>query len=165
MMALVAILATRDPSQKGTSKIVGQAAPEFSGRTLDGQNFRLSTYRGEWVVVNFFATWCTPCRIEHPQLVEFVERHRNDPVQVVSLAYGNDQEDDLRQFFAEEGGDWPVIPADTGLISLNYGVTGVPESYVVAPSGQVIARFEGVTADGLDEAIDQAGGMAAASGS
>jgi len=163
LVALIVLLATRGTSSSPESRIVGQAAPEFSGPTLDGETFRLSSHRGEWVLVNFFATWCTPCVLEHPQLVEFVEQHEGDPVQVVSIAYGNDQEDALRQFFAEKGGDWPVIASGTGRVSLDYGVTGVPETYVVAPSGQVVARFEGVTADGLDRAIDQAGGMAAAS--
>ena len=54
------------------------------------------------------------------------------------------------------------MPADTGRIALDYGVTGVPETYVVAPSGQVVGRFEGVTADALDQIIDDAGGMAVA---
>jgi cytochrome c biogenesis protein CcmG/thiol:disulfide interchange protein DsbE len=165
LVGLIVLLATRGTSSSSESRIVGQAAPEFAGQTLERENFRLSTHRGEWVLVNFFATWCAPCRVEHPELVEFVEQHRGDPVEVVSVAYGNDQEDDLRRFFAEEGGDWPVIPAQTGRISLDYGVTGVPETYVVAPSGQVIARFEGVTADGLNQVIEEGGGMAAAFGS
>jgi cytochrome c biogenesis protein CcmG/thiol:disulfide interchange protein DsbE len=164
LVAVIVLLATRGANDSASSRIVGQAAPDFSGETLEGEAFRLSAHRGEWVLVNFFATWCTPCILEHPELVSFAESHRDDPVEVVSVAYGNDQAAALREFFAEAGGDWPVIPADTGRIALDYGVTGVPETYVVAPSGQVVARFEGVTARALDELIEEAGGMSVAFG-
>jgi peroxiredoxin len=161
MVGLVALLATRGVADGPNSRIVGQAAPDFRGGTIDGGTFNLAQHRGEWVVVNFFATWCTPCRIEHPQMKEFVERHQGDPVQLVSVAF-DDQPDAIREFFAEQGGDWPVLAADTGRIALDYGVQTVPESYVVAPSGQVVGRAEGVTADDLDAIIDAAGGMSAA---
>jgi cytochrome c biogenesis protein CcmG/thiol:disulfide interchange protein DsbE len=164
LVALIVLLATRGTDHSRTNPLVGQAAPEFSGQTLDGGTFRLSTYRGEWVLVNFFATWCTPCRIEHPELTEFVERHAGDPVEVVSVAF-SDRADNIKSFFATEGGDWPVISSDTGRMASDYGVSQVPETFVVAPSGVVIAHFEGVTADALDQVIEQAGGMSVAGGS
>src|SRR6478609_4471669 len=164
MVALIALLATRGTNEPISSKIVGQAAPGFSGETTDGSTFTLANHRGEWVLVNFFATWCVPCRLEHPELVKFANEHSGDPVQVVSVAYGNDQADTIREFFARQGGTWPVVPSDTGRVALDYGVTGVPETYIVAPSGLVVGRLEGVTADELDQIIDAAGGMAAANG-
>lgn len=163
MVALIVLLATRGTSQSVSSKKVGQAAPDFSGQTLDGAPFRLANHRGEWVLVNFFATWCGPCRVEHPELVKFAQQHAGDPVQVVSVAF-DDQSDAIAAFFAKQGGDWPVLPSDTGRIALDYGVTGVPETYIIAPSGLVIGRLEGVTAGELDRIIDDAGGMAVAEG-
>ena len=142
---------------------MGQAAPAFSGETTEGEQFNLAAHRGEWVLVNFFATWCGPCRIEHPELVKFAQEHEGDPVQVVSVAF-SDQPDAIREFFAKQGGSWPVVASDTGGIALDYGVTGVPETYIVAPSGLVIDRLEGVTADQLNQIIDSAGGMAVAEG-
>src|SRR5690606_12069380 len=96
-------------------------------------------HRGEWVVVNFFASWCGPCRQEHPELVAFSERHaaRGD-ASVVSVAF-SDAEDDARAFFEELGGDWPVLIEGTGRIGIDFGVTGVPETYLVAPDGTVVA--------------------------
>ena len=132
--------------------IVGTAAPPVVGTTIDGEEFDLDLQRGEWVVVNFFATWCTPCVQEHPELVEFTTRHVDDGVEVVSVAF-DDSREEIVEFFERNGGDWPVIPSDTGRIALDYGVTGVPESYVVAPNGQVVAGFTGVTADELDAVI------------
>ena len=162
LVALIALLATRGTSRPISSRIVGQAAPDFTGATLDGSPFRMANHRGEWVLVNFFATWCTPCRLEDPQIQQFVEAHKGDPVQVVSVAFSDDA-DSIRDYWVKERNTWPVIANDTGLIALDYGVTKVPESYMVAPSGLVVAGFfGGVTADGLDKVIADNGGMAVA---
>lgn len=161
LAALIVLLATRGTRGEATSKIVGQAAPPITGETLSGSTFTLDDHRGEWVVLNFFATWCTPCKVEHPELVKFAESHAADPVQVVSVAF-DDQANNIRTFFAQQGGDWPVVPTDANNIAVDYGVRKVPETYVIHPSGQVVAVLFGVTASGLDDVIASAGGMAAA---
>ncbi|MEX1217039.1 MAG: TlpA disulfide reductase family protein [Acidimicrobiales bacterium] len=162
LVALIALLATRETSTPISSQIVGQAAPDFTGTTLDGSTFRMVNHRSEWVVVNFFATWCTPCRLEDPQIQQFVDSHKSDPVQVVSVAFSDDA-DSIRDYWIKGQNTWPVLSRDTGLIALDYGVTKVPESYLVAPSGLVVAGFfGGVTAVGLDKAIEDNGGMAVA---
>ncbi|MGH9149130.1 MAG: TlpA family protein disulfide reductase, partial [Acidimicrobiales bacterium] len=78
LLGVVAVLATRPPaaSRVADSPLLGKPAPEVSGRTIDGDTVRLGDYRGKWVLVNFFATWCVPCRQEHPHLVRFDDRHR-----------------------------------------------------------------------------------------
>ena len=162
LVALIALLATRGTSTPISSRIVGQAAPDFSGTTLEASTFRMANHRGEWVLVNFFATWCTPCRLEDPQIQQFVDSHKSDPVQVVSVAFSDDASS-IRAYWVKERNTWPVISTDTGLIALDYGVTKVPESYMVAPSGLVVAGFfGGVTASGLDKVIADNGGMAVA---
>ena len=163
LVILIALLATRGTSTPISSRIVGQAAPDFSGTTIDGSTWVMSNHRGEWVVVNFFATWCTPCRIEDPQIQQFVDSHRGDPVRVISVAFSDDA-DSITEYWIQERNTWPVIARDTGSIALDYGVTKVPESYVVAPSGLVVAGFYGgVTAAGLDKVIADNGGLAVAS--
>ncbi len=153
---LVWILATRDPAQnrRADSPLVGRVAPQIEGVTIDGSTFDLDDARGQWVVVNFFATWCVPCRTEHPQLVEFASRHAvPGDARVVSIAF-DDQPDEVAGFFADQGGDWPVLVEGTGPTALDYGVSGVPESYLVAPSGVVATKIiGGVTADGIDSII------------
>jgi len=162
LVGLIALLATRGTSTPISSRIVGQAAPDFSGTTLDGSTFRMANHRGEWVLVNFFATWCTPCRLEDPQIQQFVDSHKSDPVKVVSVAFSDDASS-ISAYWVKERNTWPVISTDTGLIALDYGVTKVPESYMVAPSGLVVAGFfGGVTASGLDKVIAENGGMAVA---
>lgn len=163
VVLLVALLATREPATErvGSSPLVGRAAPAVVGETVDGAPFDLDDLRGRWVVVNFFSTWCVPCRSEHPELVSFSRRHgQTDAARVVSVVFA-DEDDDVREFFAEEGGDWPVVRDPDGGIALSYGVTGVPESYVVAPTGLVVAKFtSGVTSAGLDQVIARAEGAA-----
>lgn len=154
---LVALLAV-SPGGRGNrvySSALDEVAPVTVGETLDGSEFDLRDLRGQWVVVNFFASWCAGCIQEHPELVEFQERHA--PVgdaSVVSVAY-EDSQAEVAKFFEQRGGDWPVILNDQGT-SLEYGVVAVPESYLVAPSGRVVAKFigaTGVTADNLDATI------------
>ena len=71
--------------------------------------------------------------------------------EVVSVTYGGTRATDARTFFEREGGDWPVLDDPSGRVALDYGVRGVPESFLIAPSGLVVTRITGgVTADGLD---------------
>lgn len=143
------------------SGLVGRAAPAIVGTATSGEAVDLDRWRGEWVLVNFFATWCVPCVREHPELVEFARRHGPDgdgvPVEVVSIAFDDDPAA-VEEFFATRGGDWPVLVDSTGPIALDYGVRGVPESYLVSPAGQVVGVFYGVTADDLDAAMAVATG-------
>jgi cytochrome c biogenesis protein CcmG/thiol:disulfide interchange protein DsbE len=156
-VAFVWVLATRDPAtdRQADSELIGQAAPPVGGETLDGGSFDLDDHQGRWVVVNFFATWCVPCQQEHPQLVAFDEAHRRArDVRVVSVLY-DDSPADARDYFAENGGEWPVV-LDDGSIANDYGVTGVPETYLVAPNGRVATKLiGGVTQDGMDSIIQQ----------
>jgi hypothetical protein len=61
----------------------------------------MANHRGEWVLVNFFATWCTPCRLEDPQIQQFIDSHEGDPVQVVSVAFSDDA-DSIRDYWVKE---------------------------------------------------------------
>lgn len=137
--------------------LVGRAAPAVAGTAIDGRSVDIDRWRGDWVLVNFFATWCVPCVREHPELVTFAADHgpggSGVPVNVVSVAFDDDAAS-IERFFAERGGDWPVLATDTGRIALDYGVRGVPESYLISPAGQVVAVFYGVTAAELDATID-----------
>jgi cytochrome c biogenesis protein CcmG, thiol:disulfide interchange protein DsbE len=155
---LFVVLATREPGRNtfADSPLVGRVAPPLAGETVDGDAFDLDDQRGRWVVVNFFATWCAPCRQEHPELVSFSERHATEgDAVVVSVVYDDDAAQ-VRDFFADNGGDWPVVAGDAGAIALDWGVAGVPESYLVDPVGFVRGKvIGGVTSSGLDRFLDQ----------
>jgi cytochrome c biogenesis protein CcmG/thiol:disulfide interchange protein DsbE len=123
---------------------------------MTGDEFDIDAHRGRWVVVNFFATWCPPCVEEHPELVAFDERN-GSRVQLVSVAFDDTEVDAVERFFADNGGDWPVITSGAGGASLDYGVKKLPESFLVDPSGTVVAKINGgVTAAQLDALIAEA---------
>jgi len=158
LAAFVFVLATRDPAtdRETKSPLLGKVAPALSGETLDGGTFDIDDYPGRWVVVNFFATWCVPCRTEHPQLDAFDRAHRDrgDAV-LVSVIY-DDKTDDARDFFAENGGDWPVVVDGRGRLPVAYGVSGVPETYLIDPDGRVFVKLiGGVTKEGLEQLMDE----------
>jgi cytochrome c biogenesis protein CcmG, thiol:disulfide interchange protein DsbE len=141
------------------SPLIGRPAPQIAGETIDGDAYDLADQRGEFVLVNFFATWCIPCIREHPELVEFERRHREaGDASVVSVVFDSRPEQ-VREFFAENGGEWPVVLDPDGRTSLEYGVAGVPESYLLAPDGTVLVKIEGgVTAADLDRLLAQVRG-------
>lgn len=151
---LVLVLATRPAADSsGTATpLVGRPAPPLAGATLDGRNVDVASFRGRYVIVNFFATWCVPCRAEHPELKAFTERHAGakDPA-VIGVAYDHNDIGAARSFFAQQGGTWPVVAENGDRIAVDYGVRGLPESYVIDPGGNISAHVTGpVTADALD---------------
>jgi cytochrome c biogenesis protein CcmG/thiol:disulfide interchange protein DsbE len=157
-IGFVAVLARSDPAtdRRRESPLVGKVVPPLAGETLDGGNFDIDGQQGRWVVVNFFATWCVPCRIEHPELDAFDQEHRRAGDAVLVSVLFDDDPASARTFFERNGGDWPVVLDSDGLIASAFGTPKVPESYLVTPGGRVAAKFTGgVTRDGLDRAIDQ----------
>lgn len=153
---MVAVLATRDPStaRATQSELIGRLAPATAGPTIDGDEVSIDDARGRWVVVNFFASWCTPCIEENSELAAFDADHRAAGDAVLIGVTFDDTAEKARQFFDRYGGDWPVIDDPENRIGVAYGVAQVPETFVIAPNGTVVHRFAGgVTRAELDELI------------
>jgi cytochrome c biogenesis protein CcmG/thiol:disulfide interchange protein DsbE len=160
---MVAVLATRDPStERATqSPLINQLAPETAGTTIDGEEVSIDDFRGRWVMVNFFGSWCTPCLEEHPELNAFDLAHKADGDAVLVSVTFDDKAEAAREFFDEHGGDWPVIDDPENAIGVAYGVAQVPETFVIAPNGVVVQRFAGpVSRAQLDEVIARYEGAA-----
>jgi cytochrome c biogenesis protein CcmG/thiol:disulfide interchange protein DsbE len=170
LAGLVVLLATREPATErvADSPLVGRPAPDLAGAVLlngpEGEGGAgtaggtvSATANGRFTLVNFFAVWCVPCVREHPELVSFSRRHAAaGDARVVSVVY-DDEADNVVRFFEENGGEWPVVGDDDGRIALDWGVAGIPESYLVAPDGTVVSKITGgVSADGLDALLDRA---------
>ena len=156
---LVLVLANGEPA--GTravkSPLVGKPAPAIEGTTVDGQQASLASLEGKWVVVNFFATWCVPCRQEHPELIRFVQGHQAAGDATVLAVVYSDNTQAVREFRDKEGGGWPMLTDPKGRIALDYGVAGIPESFLVSPDGVVVAKLlGGVRAADLDELLYRA---------
>ena len=156
---LIAVLATRPSATtvEAKSPLLGRMAPPVGGRTVGGTVFHLSGAPGRYVVLNFFASWCTPCQVEAPDLVAFQFQHRQKgDATVVSVVF-NDTTAAARQYQAKIGVTWPTLADADGALALAYGVRENPTSYVIAPNGRVVASvLGGVTAGGLDQIIAKA---------
>jgi cytochrome c biogenesis protein CcmG/thiol:disulfide interchange protein DsbE len=157
LVAFIALLATRKSAsdQPDTNPLVGRAVPALSGTTLDGSSFDVDTLRGKWVVVNFAASWCVPCTIEQPELVAFRDEHKaKGDAELVSVGFQDDPAN-LKAFFAKGGADWPVVVGNDQNAAVDFGITAVPESFLVAPNGEVVAHFDMVSRADLDAVINQ----------
>lgn len=164
---LVILLATRDNAADSgpNASLVGRRAPDVGGEVILGEPFDLGA-TDRWVVVNFFATWCGPCRIEHPELRAFEREHREaGDARVISIVYDQDPTV-VRDWFQDNGGDWTVFDTDQGRTAFEWGVTGVPESYLVSPTGYVVEKIVGgVTQAELDAVIARYTAASSSSGS
>jgi cytochrome c biogenesis protein CcmG/thiol:disulfide interchange protein DsbE len=125
------------------SALVGQPAPPFDLPPLDGAGvpgLRRADLDGQVSVVNIFASWCGPCRVEHPQLVALAKDGR---IRVVGIDYKDQPENALR-FLEEVGNPFAAIGVDTrGRIAIDWGVYGVPETFVVDRDGIIRFKFIG----------------------
>ena len=157
---LVAVLATRpQAASQASSALVGKPAPGIDAtpktavETVSGSAFSMSDLLGHWVVVNFFASWCEPCQEEAPQLVSFSHEHtRPGSPELLGIAY-DDSAANARAFMRSTGANWTAV-MDSGDLKIAYGVTGPPETFVVAPDGLVLAHYIGpVTAAALNQVI------------
>lgn len=147
------VLAGADPARNdtGETNLLDRPAPEAIGRLADGSVFDLARRKGDWVVLNFFQSSCVPCQQEHPELVEFVRQQATIPdgARFFTVVY-DDQPEDVDAFFAERGGTWPVVYDDDGSIAVAFGVSKVPETWIIDPNGIIRGRIiSQVTADFL----------------
>jgi cytochrome c biogenesis protein CcmG/thiol:disulfide interchange protein DsbE len=140
---------TGDTAQVGS---IGRPVPDISATAIGGGPISLRAFNGRWVVINFFATWCDPCKAEYPQLVRFADQHPAT-VQVVGVVYEDRSADALR-FHRAEGGTWPIVADPSARIAGRYLVSALPQSFVIDRRGDLVAHiFGGVTVAKLDQAI------------
>jgi cytochrome c biogenesis protein CcmG/thiol:disulfide interchange protein DsbE len=139
---LLAFGLSRDPTAI-RSPLIGKAAPAFTLRTLDGgEVVKLSDFRRRVVVVNFWASWCAECRVEHDDLAAAWDRYRDQRVVLVGIAF-QDRTSASLAYLGELGGDWPQLSDPGDQTALAYGVYGVPETFVVGPDGRVVGKQVG----------------------
>jgi thiol-disulfide isomerase/thioredoxin len=134
--------------------------PRFQAKAVDGREYDLASHRGQWVVVNFWATWCGPCLQEMPELSALHAMRGN--VEVVGLAYEDIEPDEMRAFLDKHPVAYPIVILDPYNPPADFATPrGLPMTYLIAPDGKVARQFLGpVDSQKIEQAITEAGGKA-----
>jgi cytochrome c biogenesis protein CcmG, thiol:disulfide interchange protein DsbE len=159
VLALVLLLASgigNDPRDL-PSELVARRAPSFSLPSLTGdETISSADLRGQVVVLNFWASWCVPCREEHGALDAAWDRYRERGVVVLGVNV-EDARPDALEYVEEVGGSWPLVTDPGSRTSIAFGRFGVPETFVIAPDGTIVAKMVGaVTYEWLVDEIEGA---------
>ena len=126
------------------SALQGQAAPDFDLQTLDGKNTKLSDFRGKAVLLNFWATWCGPCKIEMPWFVELQKQYGPQGLQIVGVAMDDSSTEDIAKFVKEMDVNYPILLGKES-VGQSYGGVGVlPTTFFINRDGKFVAREFGL---------------------
>lgn len=132
---------------------VWASGADFTLHALDGKKHSLSDYRGKWVVVNYWATWCPPCREEMPELVLFHDKHKNKDAVVLGVNMEEASNEHLRAFADDYLVSYPILRSEPDMTALG-PIMGLPTTYLVAPDGRVVAHKVGaITAESIESFI------------
>jgi len=119
-------------------------APDFALTDINGQPLRLSDYKGKVVLLDFWATWCAPCRSEIPKFVEWQKQYGPQGLQVIGISM-DDSEKPVPGFVQQFGINYPVAVGDAKLADQYGGVLGLPVNFVIGRDGQIHGKHVGVT--------------------
>ncbi len=127
--------------------------PVLKIETIDGKAFDLASHRGQWVVVNFWATWCAPCIAEMPALSAFIKSRKD--VDGIGLAFEDTERQEIVDFLKQNPVDYPIAQVDVDNPPADFDVPrGLPTTYLIAPDGRVAKQFLGPIKDeDLENAI------------
>ena len=159
VLAFVALVAVAFDRQRGTSELgaggrintvgtfirfANRAAPDFTLPDLrGGKDIALADLRGQVVIVNFWGSWCPPCREEAPVLAAFAREYADDGVTVIGIDVWEKDWNDGRAFLEEFRVDYPNVYDARGRVTIDYGVSGVPETFFIGPDGQLLGKYTG----------------------
>ena len=129
---------------------------DFSLPDLKGVERKLSEFRGKWVVLNYWATWCPPCLKEIPELVEFHEKHQDKNAVVVGVDFEDIPRDELMEFTESYFMSYPILMTKPTAKTPLGVISGLPTTFLISPEGKLVARQSGpVTAEMIEEFINQ----------
>ena len=146
MLALAPYMTRRagnnSPNQGGELK--DKPAPEFALETLDGKTVHLSDYRGKAVLLNFWATWCQPCKIEMPWFEQLQEEYRGQGLQVVGIAMDDAPKEDITKFAKDMGVNYPILLGKESVGDSYGGVQFLPSTFFIDRDGKIVDRVFGL---------------------
>lgn len=119
-------------------------APDFTLPRLDGQDLRLSSYRGKVVLLDFWASWCEPCRVETPRLVELQQKYGDRGLQIIGVSM-DDSPEPARAFYQQFHINYPVVMGTAKTGELYGGVLGLPIAFLISRDGHIYKKHIGAT--------------------
>lgn len=132
------------PGSRVTNIAQHPLAPEFSLTELSGQALTLSTYRGKVVLLDFWASWCDPCKEEIPHLVDLQSKYRAQGLQIVGVSMDDDPEP-VRGIYQSFHMNYPVAMGNAKIGELYGGVLGLPITFLIGRDGRIVAKHIGTT--------------------
>ena len=130
-------------SPPGENLAPNKPAPDFTLASTTNSNIKLSDYKGKVVIVDFWATWCPPCRRGIPDLVEIQKEYGSDVV-VIGISMDTDTKGDVVPFIQKMGINYPIAYADAGVVQLYGGVESIPTSFVIDKNGNIVDNHIGL---------------------
>lgn len=129
-------------------------APDFSLESLDGKTMRLSDLRGKAVLLNFWATWCGPCKIEMPWFVELQTQYGSQGLQIVGVAMDDASKEDIGKFAKDMGVNYPILIGKESVGDQYGGVPALPESFLIGRDGKIVDKIIGLRGKGeIEDAV------------
>jgi peroxiredoxin len=122
---------------------VGYFAPSFKLRNIKGNYVSLDSYHGEVVILNFWATWCAPCRIEMPSFEKLYRRYRSRGVAVLAVTLDKNSENSTKSFVDKYGLSFPILLDEKGEVERLYPSMTIPFTYIIDRQGRIVARVDG----------------------
>ncbi|HVR24318.1 MAG TPA: TlpA disulfide reductase family protein [Candidatus Polarisedimenticolia bacterium] len=119
-------------------------APDFSLESLDGKTVRLSDLRGKAVLLNFWATWCGPCKIEMPWFVELQNQYASQGFQIIGVAMDEASKEDIGKFAKDMGVNYPILIGKEAVGDQYGGVPALPETFVIGRDGKIVDKILGL---------------------
>jgi len=132
-------------------------APDFSLESLDGKTMRLSDLRGKAVLLNFWATWCGPCKIEMPWFVELQTQYGSQGLQIVGVAMDDASKEDIGKFAKDMGVNYPILIGKESVGDQYGGVPALPESFLIGRDGKIVDKIIGLRGKAeIEDAVKKA---------
>ncbi len=133
------------------------AAPDFTLTSLDGSTMRLSDFRGKAVLLNFWATWCGPCKIEMPWFVDLQKQYGSQGLQIVGVAMDDASKEDIAKFAKDMGVNYPILIGKESVGDEYGGVPALPETFLIGRDGKIVDKIIGLEGKAdIEEAIKKA---------
>ncbi len=123
---------------------IGKAAPDFELTSLDGKTVKLSDYKGRPVLINFWATWCGPCKIEMPWFIDLKKKYESTGFEIIGIAMEDTEKEKIQEFVQKMGVNYTIVRGKNAVADAYGDVQGLPTSFYLDREGKIVAQHAGL---------------------